>query len=273
MYQTRTPLTVQNFQQYVNSNRWDGTFIHRAPDINVAPIGQPQVLEPFVVQGGGFKLAAAPQGLFGATHIQQFPAVQNEPGLTNARGTIAMAKLGNDPNSATSEWFVNTRNNAGAPPALDTQNGGFTVFGRVVGSGMTVLDAIQALAVINGGGIEDVPVIDLQKVINQQNVFTEDAVILSDVRALNIPDGDYNFDGTVNNADFAVWTTDLGSTTKAEADGNGNGVVDHADFLIWQRTRGQNLGPPTVGAVPEPAAVALAAIALAALAARRRRCS
>lgn len=265
LYQTRTPLTVQNFLNYVTSNRWDGTFIHRAPDLNVGTAQNP-VYEPFVVQGGGFKLAPSPQGLFGATHIATDPPVLNEPGLTNAPGTIAMAKVGGDPNSATSEWFVNMRNNAGGGPALDTQNGGFTVFGRVVGNGMSVLQDIQDLDWINGGGFENVPVLDLDKVIAQQNVFNEDAVILSDVRVLNIPDGDYNFDGRVDAADLAVWRTDFGSTIKAEADGNGDGRVDGLDFLIWQRTRGQNLGTPTATSVPEPAAAALAVIGLLAVA-------
>ncbi|HMP06782.1 MAG TPA: peptidylprolyl isomerase [Lacipirellulaceae bacterium] len=132
LYDSATPLTVANFLNYVTSDRYDGTFIHRAPDLNVGTQQNP-IFEPFVVQGGGYKLAAPPVGIFGAAHIPTFSPVLNEPGLTNARGTIAMAKLGGDPNSATSEWFFNMRNNAGGGPALDTQNGGFTVFGRVVG--------------------------------------------------------------------------------------------------------------------------------------------
>jgi len=279
LYQSRTPLTVQNFLNYVTSDRWDGTFIHRAPDLNVGT-NQNSIFEPFVVQGGGFKLAPAPQGLFGATHIATDPPVLNEPGLTNARGTIAMAKVGpptgqppdsTSINSATSEWFVNMRNNAGAPPALDSQNGGFTVFGRVVGNGMAVLDAIQALETINGAGFQDVPVLNVNKVLAQNNVFTEDVVTLSDVRVLNIPDGDYNFDGRVDAADLAVWRANVGSTTKAEADGNGDGRIDGLDFLVWQRTRGQNLGTPTATGVPEPASATGAAIGAALAACRWRR--
>jgi peptidyl-prolyl cis-trans isomerase A (cyclophilin A) len=270
LFHTRTPLTVQNFQQYVSSNRWDGTFIHRAPDLNV---GTPQnpIMEPFVVQGGGYKLGPAPQGIFGTTSITRFPAVQNEPGLTNARGTISMAKSEGNPNSATSEWFINTRNNAGPPPALDSQNGGFTVFGRVLGNGMSVLDAIQNLEWVNAAGFQNVPVLDFDKVVAQQNVFTEDAVILTDVRLLNIPDGDYDLNGVVNNGDLGVWRNQFGSTILADADGDGNGVVDGRDFLVWQRTRLQNFGPPTAGAIPEPGAASLALSAFTAFAARQRR--
>ena len=60
-------------------------------------------------------------------------AIRNEFGLSNQAGTIAMAKLGGDPNSATSQWFVNLKDNSGPPPELDTQNGGFTVFGQALG--------------------------------------------------------------------------------------------------------------------------------------------
>ncbi len=265
LYDAATPGHVANFLNYVTSDRYDGTFIHRSPDIGN---------EPFVVQGGGYKLAAPPSGIFGATHIPTFPAVTNEPGITNTRGSLALAKVGGNPNSGTSEWFFNMRDNAVGGPALDTQNGGFTVFGRVVGGGMSVLDAIQNLQTITAQQFSDVPVLDFDKVVAQQNVFAEDAVILSDVRVLHIPDGDYNRDGVVNAADLAIWKADYGSTTKVDADGNGNGRVDGQDFLVWQRTLGQNFGAPSAAAVhgvPEPATAGLAAMALLAASATRRR--
>jgi peptidyl-prolyl cis-trans isomerase A (cyclophilin A) len=260
LYDTATPLHVANFLNYTTNNRYDDTFIHRSP-------------EAFVVQGGGYKLAAPPSGIFGATHIPTFAAVMNEPGITNTRGSLALAKVGGNPNSGTSEWFFNMSDNSGGGPALDTQNGGFTVFGRVVGGGMSVLDAIQDLSRINTQQFSDVPVLDIAKVQAQQNVFTEDAVILSDVRVLNIPGGDYNRDGVVNAADLAVWKADFGSTTKVDADGNGNGRVDGQDFLAWQRTLGQNLGPPIAAAVhgvPEPSGLALVALGSMCAALRRR---
>ena len=67
--------------------------------------------------------------------------------LHNIRGTIAMAKLPDDPDSATSQWFINLADNSGPPNNLDTVNGGFTVFGTVSATGMTMADAIAALPI------------------------------------------------------------------------------------------------------------------------------
>jgi len=122
------PLTVDNFIDYMDAGEYDNMFFHRSP-------------ANFVVQGGGYKYSMAD----GFTEVVKFPAVMNEPGISNKRGTVAMAKLGGNPNSATSEWFVNVVDNSGGGPALDTQNGGFTVFGRVPESGMAVVQSINNL--------------------------------------------------------------------------------------------------------------------------------
>jgi cyclophilin family peptidyl-prolyl cis-trans isomerase len=82
----------------------------------------------------------------------------NEPGISNTRGTIAMAKRSGDENSATSQWFINVGDNASQ---LDGQNGGFTVFGRVKGDGMNVIDAINDLQIWNAGPpFGELPLID-----------------------------------------------------------------------------------------------------------------
>lgn len=123
LFRNETPRTVENFLNYVSTGRYRNTFIHRA-------------VTGFVIQGGGYT-ATVPYA-----HIPTFPPVQNEFRFANVRGTVAMAKLGGDPNSATSEWFVNLGDNRAN---LDNQNGGFTVFARVLGTGMSVVDAIAGL--------------------------------------------------------------------------------------------------------------------------------
>jgi peptidyl-prolyl cis-trans isomerase A (cyclophilin A) len=132
LFDTAAPLTVTNFLNYVRRGAYDNSFFHR-------------LAAGFVVQGGGFSFGTA------VSKIVADPPVQNEFSLTrsNLRGTVAMAKVGGNPNSATSEWFVNLANNASN---LDTQNGGFTVFGRVTKPGMVTFDAIAALSVVNASG-------------------------------------------------------------------------------------------------------------------------
>lgn len=136
-----TPITVNNFLRYVNDDLYDGTFVHR--------------LEPgFVIQGGWLRYTEAPSAV---SMIPNFGNIQNEFRVSNQRGTIAMAKVAGDPNSATSQWFINLGNNS----FLDTDNGGFTVFGRVMGNGMQVVDSIAALQRFNlGSGLTTVPLID-----------------------------------------------------------------------------------------------------------------
>jgi len=261
LFDALTPLSIANFQNYATSNRYDSTFIHRVPQL---PTGG---TSDFVVQGGGFKLN---NSIFAATGITTDAPIGNEFHVSNVRGTLSFAKnsLG-----ATSQWFFNIGDNS----FLDAQD--FTAFGRVVGNGMTVVDAINDLTTANasvaqnapGEDFDEIPVYDINKVVSQNDVKNDDAVIVQDVRTLNIPAGDYNFDGKVDGADLAVWRAGYGSTTKAEADGNGNGVVDGDDFMIWQRTVGQNFGTPAAVAIPEPAAATLALFSAAALLRRRRK--
>jgi cyclophilin family peptidyl-prolyl cis-trans isomerase len=126
LFDTNTPATVANFLTYVESGKYDRSTVHRS-------------VSNFVIQSGGFTLATNT-----LLPVQTGPAVTNEPGISNLRGTVAMAKVGDDPNSATSQWFVNLVDNSAN---LDFQNGGFTAFGRVVGNGMNVVDAMRRVPV------------------------------------------------------------------------------------------------------------------------------
>jgi len=246
LFDTATPLSVANFVNYATSDRWDGTFIHRS-------------IPGFIVQGGGFSLTP---DIFNTTQVTNDPPVLNEPVFSNLRGTVAYAKLGGDPNSATGQWFFNLSDNSAN---LDNQNGGFTAFGRVLGNGMDVIDDIAALRTISAGGaFTNVPVTDFDLVVAQQNIFASEAVIINDISVLGNPEGDYNLDGTVDQQDLSVWQSSFGSTVLAEADGNGNGIVDSDDFLIWQQNVGASSGAIAAGiaSVPEPSTLGMGLLAL-----------
>ncbi len=126
------PLTVANFLNYVNDGDYDGSVFHRA-------------ISNFVLQGGGYEWNSV-QNRF--DEVPSDPAVLNEFNLSNTERTIAMAKLGEDPNSATNQFFFNLGNNSGN---LDNQNGGFTVFGSVI-RGWEVVQSIMSGQIINFGG-------------------------------------------------------------------------------------------------------------------------
>lgn len=160
LFDQQAPLTVANFLRYIRNGKYQGSFIHR-------------LAKNFVVQGGGFRWNEAGQ----IAAIETYANVMNEPGVSNVRGTIAMAKLGSDPNSATSQWFINQNNNAAN---LDFQNGGFTAFGRVVGNGMQVVDEINALPAYSLGSsvFSEVPLKDvvggsLQRVFTVETAVSE----------------------------------------------------------------------------------------------------
>ncbi|MCP4864822.1 MAG: peptidylprolyl isomerase [Alteromonas sp.] len=141
LFDEATPETVENFLEYVNSGAYANNVVHRSePD--------------FVVQAGGFTY----NNTLPLDNVATGVAVVNQPELSNVRGTIAMAKQAGDPNSATSQWFINLSDNS---QNLDVQNGGFTVFGQVIDNGMDVADAISELPRFNlGGAANSIPLQD-----------------------------------------------------------------------------------------------------------------
>ena len=139
LFQDRAPVSVENFLQYANDGFYDGTVFHR-------------VIQQFMIQGGGM-----------TSDLQQKPTrvpIRNEAtnGVSNERGTIAMART-NVVDSATSQFFINTVNNARSldNTGTDARSYGYAVFGRVT-AGMDVVDRIAAVPTRSQGPHQNVPV-------------------------------------------------------------------------------------------------------------------
>lgn len=137
------PKTVNNFIAYVKAGFYDGTVFHR-------------VIKGFMIQGGGLdeKLKEKKGG---------FAPIQNEAdnGLQNLRGTIAMART-NDPNSATSQFFINTVDNDFLNHQNKTMQGwGYCVFGKVE-KGLDIVDKIETVATTSYGHHQDVPIVPVK---------------------------------------------------------------------------------------------------------------
>lgn len=148
LFESQTPITTANFLNYIQNDAYTNGIFHRS-------------IPGFVIQGGGFKVVDGASGE-SLVAVNTFSPITNEFKISNTRGTVAMAKLGGNPNSATSQWFVNLADNSAN---LDHQNGGFTVFGRVIFDGMTVFDAIAKLPVKNlGGSLTNAPLKDFDGV-------------------------------------------------------------------------------------------------------------
>lgn len=127
----KAPKSVENFVQYVKAGHYDGTIFHR-------------VIDGFMIQGGGF-----------TPEMTQKPTrapIALEAGLSNLRGTLAMARTAS-PDSATAQFFINLVDN----PRLDSYGGGYAVFGRVV-AGIEVVDKIRAVATGSRGMHQNVPI-------------------------------------------------------------------------------------------------------------------
>lgn len=130
------PISTANFVQYAEDEYYDGTIFHR-------------VIENFMIQGGGFtkdmKQKTTREG------------IENEwkNGLSNTRGTLAMARLGGRANSGTSQFFINVADNAFLDQPRD--GAGYAVFGKVV-KGMEIVDKIRSVPTTTRGAYGDVPV-------------------------------------------------------------------------------------------------------------------
>ena len=144
LFGDKAPVSAENFLKYVDEGFFDGTVFHR-------------IVPGFVIQGGGFTEDMSQK--------KNHPPIKNEAdnGVKNTRGTLSMART-NDINSATSQFFVNLKDN----DFLDNSRGnfGYAVFGKVT-EGMDVIDKIAAVKTGRRKGFEDVPL---------------DAVVMTSVR-------------------------------------------------------------------------------------------
>jgi len=129
----KAPKTVANFLQYVKSGHYDGTIFHR-------------VIGNFMIQGGGMTADMKEK------ETRPPIVLESKNGLTNQRGTIAMART-SDPNSATAQFFINVKDNDFLNQEKSRDGNGYAVFGKVV-EGMDVVDKIKATPT----GPGDVPV-------------------------------------------------------------------------------------------------------------------
>ena len=137
----QAPETCANFEQYVKNGFYDGTIFHR-------------VIDGFMIQGGGMEP--------GMNEKETRAPIKNEAnnGLANDRGTLAMARTP-DPHSASSQFFINVKDNAFLNFRSETQDGwGYCVFAKVT-DGMDVVDAIKVVQTGNAGFHSDVPVEDV----------------------------------------------------------------------------------------------------------------
>ena len=132
LFADKAPITVKNFLQYTDDKHYDGTIFHR-------------VMADFMIQGGGFEP--------GLKQKRTRAPIKNESGISNERGTIAMART-KDPDSATAQFFINVKDNT----RLDKLR--YAVFGKVI-DGMDVVDKIRQVETADRGDHEAVPVQDV----------------------------------------------------------------------------------------------------------------
>lgn len=132
----KAPKSVANFLQYVKAGHYDGTIFHR-------------VIPTFMIQGGGFT-----KDLVQKPTKAPIP-LESRNGLNNVIGTVAMARTG-DPNSATSQFFINVADNAFLDAANSRDGNGYAVFGKVV-AGMDVVEKIKAVPTAPKGMHEHMP--------------------------------------------------------------------------------------------------------------------
>jgi cyclophilin family peptidyl-prolyl cis-trans isomerase len=275
--------TVANFVSLVNGGNYSNTIVHRSEAYN------------FVIQGGGFNTSYAAIANNGNIALQYK--------MLNTRGTIAMART-NSPNTANSQWFINTVDNSTvlapradnpATPNVNEFSDGYAAFGWVV-KGMNVVDAIEALPVFDkradtgNGALNTLPLQNYTSgaIADANKVIITSVTIAESHPSFQNPiwDTDVNNDGNLNASDLMPIVNRLlahdGRFTPAAADinntyyyfdTNGDNQVAVADLMRVVNAILRNDGPPASPqaapdampmAVPEPSSLALIAMAIVA---------
>ncbi len=179
-----TQETVDNFLYYVNSNAYDNSIIHRS-------------VKDFVIQGGGFVYK---NGII--NELETKPPVINEPGNSNLVWTISMAKVSGQENSATSQWFINLTDNT----FLDSQNGGFTVFGRLFDDGISLVKEMSSTNIYDGtvinGAFSTLPLWQYEG----GNPTEKDYLIVEEIKVIGIKVADVNSSYVADSKGFASIT-------------------------------------------------------------------
>ena len=241
LYPTNAPKTVANFLAYVNDGAYENTVFHRLTSINDGLV---------VLQTGGYK--ADPN----LSQIATWGPVTNEYSIPNSIGTVAMAKFSGNPNSATDEWFINISDNSST---LNTNNnGGFTVFAKVVGNGMSnVVNKIAAEPTYGYGNFSELP---LQGITNGQSQLML-SNLLSVTRVATLPyfalssDPD-SYATQVNGTNLTV--TYVGSinppsnpVTISVFAYDTNGLTTNSSFQVWYQTNAvQTITFPSISNQP-----------------------
>ncbi|TWT97586.1 Peptidyl-prolyl cis-trans isomerase A precursor [Botrimarina colliarenosi] len=215
LFENETPGTVDNFLTYINDGDYLNSFFHRS-------------VEDFVIQGGGFTTSST-----AFTNTSQFSPVtsngqiDNEPGISNLRGTLAMAKIAGQPDSATSQFFVNLKDNSSLLDPADKN--AFTVFGRVLS--MQTVDDIAGLQINDVDGATNSAFGEVPQGANGE------LVVVSAIEGLGSLTGakflDLDGDGSFNNSDVAQ------SGVVVFIDQNNNGSFDAGELSTTTDANGR----------------------------------
>jgi cyclophilin family peptidyl-prolyl cis-trans isomerase len=159
LFEDKAPVSVKNFLTYVEDKHYDGLIFHR-------------VISNFMIQGGGFS-----PGMKQEKKTRDPIKNESSNGLSNLRGTLAMARVGRDvgavkaADSATSQFFINVKDNKSLDKEKAADGVGYCVFGRVI-EGMDVVDKIKEVETGTVQGHDDVPTKDV--VIKSVKVVKEE---------------------------------------------------------------------------------------------------